>query len=104
MSDQHRGLRTDVEGLLATLRAYVAQETIGPLRGLGRYLSFGVASSVCFGAAAIFLTLAAIRSLQELTTIFEGTWSFVPYLAGIATALCFFVLALLAIKRDGRRR
>ena len=104
MSDQHRGLRADVEALIVTLRSYVKQETVGPLQGLGRYVLFGLAGSVCFAVAAIFLTLAAIRSLQELTTTFEGRWSFVPHLAGIVVALIFFALALLAIKRDGRRR
>jgi len=104
VSDQHRGIRTDVQELLATLRAYVMQETIRPLQGLGRYIIFGMLGSICFSVAAVFLTLAAVRSSQELTTVFEGTWSFVPYLAGIATALCIFSLVLLAIKRDGRRR
>ena len=104
MSVQNRGLRTEVEDLLATIRAYVTQETIGPLKGLGRYLLFGIVGSACVAVAMIFFTLAAIRSLQELTTVFEGNWSFVPYVAGIVTALCFFSLTLLAIKRDGRRR
>ncbi len=104
MSDQHRGLRADVEALIATLRSYVKQETVVPLQGVGRYVLFGFTGSICFAVATIFLTLAAIRSLQELTTIFEGKWSFVPHLAGIVVALIFFSLALLAIKRDGRRR
>lgn len=104
MSDQHRGIRTDVQELLTTLRAYVMQETVRPLRGLGRYVIFGMLGSICFSIAAVFLTLAAVRSLQELTTVFEGTWSFVPYLAGIAAGLCIFSLVVLAVKRDGRCR
>ena len=39
MSDQNRGLRTEVEDLLATIRAYVTQETIGPLKGCLLYTS-----------------------------------------------------------------
>ena len=33
MARENRGLKADFDGLVSTLRAYVKQETLGPIRG-----------------------------------------------------------------------
>lgn len=61
--------------------AYAKQETVDPLKGLGKYLAFGLAGSVMLGLGLVMLTLAVLRFLQtETGSVFEGNWSFVPYL------------------------
>ena len=59
---------------------YLKQETIDPLRGIGRYLSMGIAGAF-FLAFGIFLILIGIlRLLQtETGTALTGNWSWVPY-------------------------
>lgn len=60
--------------------AYFKQETIDPLKGLLRYLGFGLLAAVMFGLGVLFLSLAALRSLQtETGSRFTGSWSWAPY-------------------------
>ena len=75
---------------------YVKQETVDPIRGLGRFLAFGAAGVVVGGLGLVLLVLGGIRLLQEETgDAFSGHLSFVPYV--IALVVCA-ALAALAIK------
>lgn len=75
---------------------YVKQETVEPIRGLGRFLAFGAAGVVVGGLGLVLLVLGGIRLLQEETgRAFSGHLSFVPYL--IALVVCGAAAAL-AIK------
>ena len=103
MSNQNGGIKGDFDELVSTLRAYVKQETIGPLKGLGRYLAFGLAGTTTFGIGGLFLVLASIRILQSSTETFQGKRSFIPYLCGLGTCGVLIYVLLLALKRDGRR-
>ncbi len=69
-----------VRELWVLLKTYGRQETIDPLRNLGRYLGFGIAGSVLMGLGTVFLALSGLRALQETTSVFSGFWSWVPYL------------------------
>lgn len=68
--------------------AYAKQETIDPLRGLGRFLGYGVAGAVLLGLGSVLLLLAALRALQTQTdSTFTGNLSWAPYgivVAGVA--------------------
>lgn len=64
---------------------YVKQETLVPLRSLGRWIAFGVAGSLLLGFGVVFLGLAGLRALQtETGETFSGNWSWVPYLIVVA--------------------
>ena len=103
MARENTGLKADFEGLVSTLRAYVKQETLGPIRGLGRYLGFGLAGTVCFAIAEGFWVLGVVRVLQTTTTTFRDNLSFVPYLGGVLASVAFVYLAVVALKHDGKR-
>lgn len=91
-------MRAEISELLEMLRAYAVQETVGPLRGLGRYLLFGLAGALGVSLGVVLATLALVRVLQAEAGIFNANWSFVPYLAGVA----FLVLAILMLIRAVR--
>jgi hypothetical protein len=60
---------------------YVKQQTIAPLKDLGRYVGFGLLGSLLFGFGVVFLALSGLRALQtETGDTFTGDWSWVPYL------------------------
>lgn len=103
MSSKNGGIKGDFDELISTLRAYAKQETLAPLKGLGRYLAFGLAGSTIFGIGGIFLVLATVRILQTTTDAFQGNLSFFPYLCGVTACGVLIYLVLLALKRDGRR-
>jgi hypothetical protein len=83
--------------------AYAKQETIDPLKGLGRFLAFGVGGAVLFGLGSILLLLAALRALQtETDTTFTGNLSWIPYLIVLAAALLLVALVVWrVVKRKG---
>jgi hypothetical protein len=71
---------------------YAKQETVEPIRLLGRYIGLGIAGSVLIGLGLILLVTAGMRALQvETGTALTGNWSWVPYFAA------FVVLVLAAI-------
>jgi hypothetical protein len=84
-------------------REYAKQETIDPLKGLGRFLGFGVPGALLLGTGCILLLLSGLRALQtETGSTFTGNWSWAPYLIVMAGGLLLMGLALLRItKRKG---
>lgn len=83
--------------------AYARQETIDPLKGLGRFLGFGLGGAILFGLGSILLLLSGLRALQtETDATFTGNLSWVPYLIVMAAALVLIGLVVLRIvKRKG---
>lgn len=103
MADKESGLSADVKDLIETLRNYAKQETVGPLKGLGRYLARGVAGAVAMALAVVFLVLAGLRVLQSELTWFDGTWSFAPYFFAMVALVLVIGLAALGVSRDGKQ-
>ena len=77
------------------LRRYVRQETMDPLRSLGRFLGLGIAGSLMMGAGVVLLGVGVLRLLQGWS-VFGGSWSWAPYLV-VAVALS--TVAVFAVKR-----
>lgn len=66
--------------------AYARQETVDPLKTLGRYLGFGITGALLIGLGWVFALLALLRGLQRIQFFNDlqqgdgGTWSWLPYL------------------------
>ena len=61
--------------------AYFKQETVTPLKQLGRYVAFGTAGALLLGVGVVFLSMSGLRALQtETGDTFTGDWSWLPYL------------------------
>ncbi len=83
--------------------AYAKQETVEPLRGLLRWVAFGVAGSLLMGIGVVFLTLAGLRAIQENTgDTFTGDWTWVPYF--IVTAALLVGAGVTWAARGSRRK
>lgn len=83
---------------------YLKQETLDPLKSLGRFLAQGIIGSVLLSVGLVLLMLAALRALQtEFGTPFDGNWSFVPYVITIVLAAGVAGLAARAIGSHKRR-
>jgi len=89
---------------------YAKQETLGPVKSLGRFVAYGVAGSMAITLGAVLLLLAVLRALQtETGSTFTGNLSWLPYLITVAGAVAIMVLAAWRIKkgpaaRSGRGR
>ena len=89
------------DDLVGLFRRYVRQETVEPLRSLGRYLLFGTAGSLLVGAGTVLLALGALRGLQAWGAL-DGRWSWVPYLAAALPLALAGVRAASLIGKSGR--
>jgi hypothetical protein len=91
--DGKQGQLADVIDLV---KDYARQETVGPLRGAGRWLAFGVLGAVLLGLGAVFVVLGVLRLIQnEFAPTFDGRWfSLLPYLIAFVLSLAIIGLAV----------
>jgi hypothetical protein len=71
---------TSFSDVVDLLRAYVRQQTVTPLRGVWRWVGFGLFGGLLMVIGLVFLALGGLRALQTVPAL-DGGWSFVPYLA-----------------------
>ena len=84
---------------------YAKQETLGPLKSLGRFVAFGLAGSVLLASGAVFLLLAGLRAVQgETGSTFTGNLSWLPYLITAAAAIIVMGLAAWRITKGAATR
>ena len=96
------GVGTQVNELLGLVIAYAKQETIVPLKNIGRFIAFGVAGALLLAASGALLTLTAVRVVQtETGNHLHGELTWVPYLGGVVVAGAG---ALWATARIARRK
>lgn len=94
------GLKTTGTETLQLVIDYVKQETLDPLKGLGRFMVFGVAGSVSLSIGLVILSVAFLRVLQgETGSTFTGNWSWAPYLICAVVVVGVAALAVTAVNR-----
>ena len=81
------------------VKAYALQETLGPLKGAGRWIGMGLAGALCLGLGGLLLSLALLRLLQTEVSAFDGSWSFVPYLITFAVLAIVIGLTVWQVQR-----
>lgn len=81
------------------VRDYAKQETLGPLKGAGRWLALGAAGAVLIGLGSVFVLIGVLRLLQTETSAFDGGWSWVPYLIVLVAAAIVAAIALSRVKK-----
>jgi hypothetical protein len=97
------GLRSSGSEALQLVVDYVKQETLNPLKGLGRFMVFGVAGSVALAIGLVILSVSFLRLLQgETGTTFTGDWSWAPYLICMVAVVLVAALAVKAVSRGQR--
>ncbi|MGH9029669.1 MAG: hypothetical protein ACRDV4_08660 [Acidimicrobiales bacterium] len=73
---------------------YAKQETLGPLKGLARFVLFGVSGSVALSVGVVVLLVALLRALQtETGTTFADKLSWLPYVITAGAAVLVAGLA-----------
>jgi hypothetical protein len=99
--DDRKPVGTLINELAGLVISYVKQETVVPIKSLGRFVAFGVAGAVLVAIGGGLLTLAAVRAVQSETgRHLAGNLTWVPYVGGILLA---GIGAGWAITRIGKR-
>jgi hypothetical protein len=106
MSDDHSSdsLGALVREVFDLVVAYAKQETVDPIKALGRFVVFGLAGSAAVATGLVLLGIALLRALQtETGTVFRGRLTWVPYLVVAGAAIVVLGIAAQRILK-GRPR
>ena len=90
-----------VSDVVSSVRTYAIQQTVGPIKGAGRWLAYGTLASLFMGLAVVLLGLGALRLSQDLGGgALDGSWSFVHYLVASLVLCVAVALAISRVRRD----
>lgn len=100
MADKERDSQKNVGELFDLTKAYAVQETVEPIKGLGKFIGLGVAAAATGAVSVVLLLVGVLRLLQrETAPHLTGKLSWVPYLITLAIAAIIMSIALAAIGR-----
>ena len=103
MSEEEKSIPQVLTELWEMLVSYAKQETVDPLKGLGRFVAFGLGAALVGSTGIILLTLAMLRVLQTHTDDhLSGHWDWVPYVAALVWLALLIALAVRRIKPKER--
>jgi hypothetical protein len=92
---------TTVAGTVDLVKAYARQETIGPIKGAGRWIGMGLAGAVTLAIGLSLVLLGLLRLIQvEWTRSARGSLSWVAYAIVFLVCVGLIVLAVSRINRD----
>lgn len=81
---------------------YARQETVDPLKSVGRYIGFGAAGALLGSIGVILLLLSGLRALQtETGDVLDGNLSWLPYVIVLAVAA---LLVAWAVSRIAKKK
>jgi hypothetical protein len=102
--DEDESLPGQAQDLWQLVVGYAKQETLDPIRGLGRFLGFGLAGALAGSLGVVLLLLGGLRLLQtETGSAFSGRRTFIPYLLVLVVSGGVAAGALKARSRGQRR-
>jgi len=84
-------IQRDLEEIKDLAVKYIKEETIQPVKDLGRFVAWGTAGSLLVGVGCTLILFGSLRFLQEQFKVLDGTLSFIPYL--IVAALAALMIA-----------
>jgi hypothetical protein len=86
--------------LVELVKTYAQQETLGPLRGAGRWLALGTAAAAVLGLGLMLLMLGLLRLIQtEWEDVTTGSFSWVPYLIVLVVAAGLLLITVSRINK-----
>ncbi len=90
-----------VGDVVELVKAYATQETLGPLKGAGKWLAMGTAGAALLGLGLSLIVLGILRLVQtEWVRSATGLLSWVAYLIALIVCVAFAALAISRINRD----
>ena len=86
------------------LVSYAKQETLQPLKELGRYLGLGIAGSLLVFIGVFFGGLGTLRLLQSIEFFGGSSWaSTLPYLVAVIVLGLAIALIYMSLSRAKRK-
>lgn len=97
-------IQRDLDEIKQLALRYIKEETIQPLKDLGRFIAWGALGSLLVGFGYLFLLFGALRFLQEQFKVLDGTLSWIPYLIVVVLAAIIVGLTIWRIVSGTAKR
>lgn len=96
-----KGDSGQIGSVIELVKDYARQETLGPIKGAGRWLAAGAAGAVLIGTGCVLLVLGALRMVQnEFGRSFRGSWvALLPYLFAFVVSMAVMAVAAWRISK-----
>ena len=83
------------------VRAYATQETVGPLKGVGRWLGFGAGAAFAMGLGLMIVLLGVLRLIQtEFDRLATGSLSWAAYAVTLVLTIILLAITLMRVKKS----
>ena len=83
------------------VKTYAKQETVGPLKGAGRWLGFGAAAALAMGLGLLLVLLGLLRLIQtEADRLATGSLSWAAYALTLVVTLILLAITLMRVKKS----
>lgn len=94
------GESASVAEVIEYVTDYAKQETLGPLRGAGRWLAFGTLAALSLGLGLSLILLGLLRLVQtEWSRSATGALSWLAYLIVLAVGIAVLVVTMSRINK-----
>ncbi|MEI8050602.1 MAG: phage holin family protein [Actinomycetes bacterium] len=99
-----KGLRSQGNDVAKLVIDYLKQETVGPLKDLGRFVAYGTIGSLFLAGGLVLLLVSVLRLLQG-ETVLTGNLSWIPYLiVGVLAAGIIAIASWRIVSGPAKRR
>lgn len=85
-------LQRDLDEIRSIAVRYVKDETLQPVKEMGRFAAYGALGSLFIGFGTVLMLLGALRYLQWQFRVLDGSLSWIPYLIVVVLAAIVIVL------------
>jgi hypothetical protein len=97
-------VQRDLDEIKSLAFRYIKEETIQPIKDMGRFVVWGALGSLLVGFGFFLLLFGALRFLQEQFKVLDGTLSWIPYLVVVVLAALVIGLTLWRIVSGTAKR
>jgi len=97
-------VQRDLDEIKTLALRYIKEETIQPIKEMGRFVLWGAVGSLLVGFGYFFLLFGALRFLQDQFKVLDGTLSWIPYLIVVVLAAMIIGLTVWRIVRGTAKR
>lgn len=92
-----------ISELWVLTKEYARQETVEPLKGVGRYVAYGLSGAIVGSFGVVLLLLSLLRGIQDHGgDFFDGNMSWLPYLIVLVVASVLVAIAASGISKRSR--
>ena len=97
-------VQRDLQEVRGLFVRYFKEQTVQPLKDLGRFVVFGALGSIFVAFGVVMGLLGVLRMLQALFPVLDGSLSFIPYMIVVVLALLIAAIVVQRIFAGAARR